>query len=104
MSSKFLRTDYMRFLRLGKKRKKLQVWRRARGRHSKIRKKRRGYPIMPTVGYMTARKESGKVKGYYPVMINNLKDLNTIQKNSAGIIASKVGAKKRLDIVKKAEE
>ena len=104
MSKKFIRTDSNRYLKLGKKRRKLQVWRRAKGRHSKIRKKRRGYPVMPTVGYKASRSQYGKVSGLYPILINNTQDLSKIGKNSAAIISSKVGAKKKPDIIKKAEE
>ncbi len=104
MSKDFKRTDYNRHLKLGKRRKKLQVWRRAKGRHSKIRKKRRSYPRMPTVGYKTSRSEHGKVNGFYPMLISNMQDLNKIGKNSAAIISSKIGAKKKIEIIKKAED
>jgi large subunit ribosomal protein L32e len=103
MSSKFLRTDWMRFSRLGKNRKKKQVWRRARGKHSKIRRKRFGYPAMPTVGYQTARKEKGKIEGLIPIRITNLKDLSLATKDNI-IILGRVGAKKKLELIKKAEQ
>src|SRR3989344_3117892 len=104
MSSKFIRTDYQRFLRLGKKRRKLQVWRRARGRHSKIRRKRRGYPVMPTVGYRTPRKEANKINGLYPKLVHNFNDLSKIGKTETAILSSKIGAKKKLEMIKKASE
>lgn len=103
MTRKFLRTDYMRYSRLGKKRKKLQVWRRARGKHSKIRRKRFGYPVMPTVGYMTARKDAGKIDGLKPLLVHNLNELSQADKNSIVILA-RVGAKKKIELMKKAEE
>lgn len=100
---KFLRTDWMRHSRLGKNRKKKQVWRRARGKHSKIRRKRFGYPVMPTVGYKSARKDSGKVNGMYPVLVHNIRELSAVKKDQIVILA-KVGAKKKMDLIKKAEE
>lgn len=101
--TKFLRTDWMRFSRLGKNRKKKQKWRRARGKHSKIRRKRMGYPVMPTVGYMSSRAESGRVEGKIPVLVHNLNDMKTLSKDSLVILA-RVGAKKKLDLIKKAQE
>lgn len=103
MPKKFLRTDYMRISKLGKNRKKLQVWRRARGKHSKIRRKRFGYPSKPEVGYKTARKESGKIHGLMPLLVHNVSDLSKAGKDSIIIIA-RVGAKNKLEIIKKAEE
>jgi len=100
---KFIRTDYKRLSRLGKNRKKLQRWRRARGKHSKIRRKRFGYPVMPTVGYKKSRKESGLIKGLKPVLVHSINELSKIGKNSIVIIA-RVGAKKKLEIIRKAEE
>ena len=103
MTSKFVRTDFWRHSKLGKHRKKLQVWRRARGMHSKIRRMRRGYPVMPTIGYKTKRTEAGKVQGLIPVLVHNTKELENLTKNNIVIIAH-VGARKRLEILKKADE
>ena len=103
MTRKFLRTDHMRFSRLGKNRKKKQVWRRARGKHSKIRRKRMGYPVMPTVGYKTPRKQLGLVQGLKPILVHNLDELSKAGKNSIVILA-RVGAKKKIDLIKKANE
>lgn len=100
---KFLRTDYMRFSRLGKNRKKKQKWRRARGKHSKIRRKRFGYPVMPTVGYAKPRKESGKIDGKIPILVHNLNELSKAGKNSL-IILARVGARKKLELIRKAGE
>ena len=100
---KFIRTDYWRHSRLGKRRKKLQVWRRARGKHSKIRRRRKGYPAIPIIGYKQPMKDSGKINNLLPVVVNNVKEVEKINKNQGIIIASRVGARKKLDIIKKAE-
>ena len=103
MKKKFLRSDWMRHSRLGKNRKKLQKWRRPRGMHSKIRKKRFGYPSFPSVGYMTPKEHAHKVDGAKTVLVHNLNELMKADKKSSIIIA-RVGAKKKLEIMKKADE
>ncbi|MBS3066141.1 50S ribosomal protein L32e [Candidatus Pacearchaeota archaeon] len=104
MTKKFIRQDFMRHLKLGKKRKKLQKWRRPRGRQSKMRLNMKGYPAHPSVGYKSPRKEAGKIQGYNPVLITNLNELKNMGKNSAVIISRRVGAKKKIEIIKKASE
>lgn len=103
MKPKFIRTDSFRLPRLGKNRKNKQVWRRARGVHSKVRRMRKSYPVMPTVGYKTQRKNLGKVQGLKPILVHNLNELAKATKENIIIIAS-VGARKKLDIIKKADE
>lgn len=103
MKRKFVRSDTTRHLRLGKKRRKLQVWRRPRGRHNKIRRKRFGYPLQPGVGFCSPKASSGKINNKVPMLIHNLKELSKATKNNVIIIA-RVGAKKKLDLLKKAAE
>ncbi len=98
MRKKFIRQDYMRHLKIGKKRKKLQKWRKPKGRHSKMREKRKGYPISPSIGY----KSQGKT---IPAkLINNMSELKNLKEKSTIIIAKKVGAKKKMEIIKLAQE
>ncbi len=101
---KFLRQDYMRHLKLGKNRKKLQKWRRPKGIHSKMRRQRKGYPVSPSPGYKKSKAERNKINGLIPVLINNLKDLEKINKTSIAVLSRKIGAKKKIEIIKKAEE
>mgnify|MGYP001567581990 CR=1 FL=1 len=100
---KFMRSDTRRHLRLGKRNKKLQKWRKPRGRHNKIRRKRFGYPLKPSPGFKTPIKHSGLVQGLKPVLVHNLKELDKAHKNSIIIIA-RIGAKKKIEILKKAQE
>lgn len=100
---KFIRTDFWRHSKIGKGRKKLQVWRRARGMHSKIRRMRRGYPVMPMIGYGSKKAEAGKVQGLVPILVHNVNELSKLTKNNIAIIAH-VGARKKLEILKKADE
>ena len=99
----FTRRDTARFSRLGKNRKKKQIWKRPTGRDNKMREKRRGYPAVVSIGYKTDRPERGKIDGKKTVIINNVKELGKIGKNEIAILG-KVGKKKKLEIAKKAKE
>ncbi len=104
MAPVFIRQDYMRYIKLGKHRKKLLKWRRPRGRHSKMRKQRKGYPVSPGVGYKNARVARGKLENLTPILINNMKDLERTGKDHILIISKRIGAKKKMDLLKKASE
>src|SRR4030043_334868 len=100
---KFIRRNWTKFSRLGKKRKKKQVWRRAKGRHNKTREKRKGYPIKVMVGFRQEKGSRGLIESKKPVMIMNVKELEKIGKNEIAIVG-KVGKKKRIEIARKAKE
>ena len=100
---KFLRRNWNKYKRLGLRNKKKQVWRRPRGKHSKMRKWRKGYSARVEVGYRTSRKERGTIKGKIPVLIQNVRDLSKVTQDQIAILA-RVGKKKRSELVKKAEE
>jgi large subunit ribosomal protein L32e len=102
MSKEFKRTDWMRHLKLGKKRRNVK-WRRAKGVHSKIRRKRTGYPRKPEVGYKKPASSAGLIKGKIPVLVHNIKELSILNAKNIAILA-RVGAKKKLELIKKAEE
>lgn len=104
MSKKFIRTDSSRFSKIGRNRRKLQKWRKAIGTHNKIRRKRRGYPRMPDVGYKTSKILAGKVKGLYPILVHNLKEMENVQKDSVAVISATVGARLKINLIKKAQE
>jgi large subunit ribosomal protein L32e len=96
MPKKFIRRNWTKASRLGKGRKKKQVWRAPKGRHSKTRKKRKGYPVKVMIGF----KQSQKAK---PILINNVNELGKIKKGEIAIIG-KIGAKKKIEIAKRAKE
>ncbi len=100
---KFLRRTSNRYSKLGKGRKKKQVWRRPNGRDNKIRERRRGYPARVSIGYSTEKASRGKLKEKEPIMINNVKDLEKIKENQIAVIGS-IGKKKQLEIANKAKE
>ena len=101
---RFLRQDTTRHHRLGRKRKSLQKWRRPRGRHSKIRRKRFGYPIKVMIGFKRNQAHSGLIEGLKPILVYNVQEMSKLAKNSMAIIAARVGARKKLEMIKKAQE
>ena len=79
-------------------------WRRPKGLHSKMRLKFKGNPKMPSQGYRSPRKVRGMHgSGLTTVLVRSLKQLEGL-KSEGIIIASALGAKKRIEIIKKAAE
>ena len=101
MRRKFLRRDWNKKSRLGGRRKKL-VWRRAKGRHSKVRQQLKGYSQMPQPGYGSPKKTFGFIQGKKPVMISTLNDVEKVKANEIGIVSSTLGRKSRIEIAKRA--
>ncbi len=97
---KFLRRIWGRYSKLGKRRKKKQGWKKPKGRDNKMREKRKGYPIVVSIGY---KKEKKKETTF---TIRNIKDLNKIEKTAKKdfVLLGKVGKKKKIEILKKAKE
>ena len=100
---KFLRRISSRYSKLGKRRKKKQIWRRPTGRDNKMRERRRGYPIRVEIGYKTEIKKRNKIQGKETKIVKNVKDLGKINKDQVAIIGN-VGIKKKIQIAKKAKE
>ncbi len=103
MAKRFIRVDTVTYSRLGKNRRKLQKWRRPRGKQNKVRLCRAGYFAMPSVGFRSQRKETGKIQGLVPKLVHNVSELSALAKNNIAIIA-RVGARKKIEMLKKAEE
>ncbi len=97
---RFLRTLWWKFAKFD------EVWRRPRGIDNKIRHKLKGYPPMPSSGYRGPR----LVRGLHPtgreiVLVHSVRDLEKVDKEKHIVyIASTVGRRKRLEIIKKASE
>ena len=104
MKRKFVRVETHRYSRLGKGRKKLQRWRRPRGKHNKTRLKRFSYPVQPEIGFGSPRKNSGLVQGLVPIVINSMIDVERLTKNNIAIVSRTLGARKKIDILKKISE
>ena len=96
---KFLRRDWKRHSKLGKKRKKKQTWRRPTGRDNKMREKRKGYPKIVQIGY---KNKESKIEEVFVYNLNDFKKVGTGKGKK--VFIGKVGKKKRIEIVKKAKE
>jgi len=101
MSRKFLRVSTKFYKRIG--RKKNQKWRKPRGRHNKIREKRKGRARKVEVGFRKAKSERGKIQGKMPLLVGNLKDAEKIEKGDL-VIIKKIGGKKRKELEEKIKE
>jgi ribosomal protein L32E len=99
----FLRRHTSFRSRLGRKRKKIQKWRRATGRHNKVRIKRKGYPIKVMIGFRTEKKKRSLLEDMKPILVMNVRDLSKVEKGNSAWIG-KVGNKKRMEILKVAKE
>ena len=100
---KFLRRDASRFAKFGKGRGKKATWRKPKGRDNKMREKRKGYPVVVSIGYRSDKKVRGTIQEKNPINVMNVNDLKKIGKEDIGIVGN-VGNKKKIDIVKKAKE
>jgi len=89
---KFLRRTFNRYSKLGKRRKKKQVWRRPTGRDNKMREKRKGYPPIVSIGYKKNKRLEKKM-----IVVRNIKDLDTIKKNETVIIGKNRNEEKNRD-------
>jgi large subunit ribosomal protein L32e len=99
----FLRQHWYRYLRLGKKVKKHRHWRHTVGGDSKIRLKVRGKAARPTIGWGAEKANKGKVNGFVPIRVENMTQMNLVDKNQAIVIAS-VGKKKRMELIAEANK
>lgn len=100
---KFYRSSWNKMHKLGKMVKSKRKWRASKGRDSKVRLRERGYRRRPAVGWGTRKTDFGKVEGFDVVRVETLKDFDNVKKGQAVIIAS-VGNKRKVELIKKAEE
>jgi large subunit ribosomal protein L32e len=100
---KFIRKESTKVSRVGYKRKKLQKWRRQKGRHNKIRQKMKGYTRRPIIGFGAKKEKRHLVQNLQPVLIFNESDLNSIKPNQIAIVAH-TSRKNQIKIAKKAQE
>lgn len=94
---KFLRRNIKLHIRIGKRKKSKQVWRRPKGRDNKIRESKKGKPPLVSIGYKR-KKEQTRI-----LVIYNINDLENA-KNYDRVVLGKVGKKNKIDIIKKASE
>lgn len=81
-------------------------WRKPKGSQSKVRKRKKGKIKMPSIGYGAPK----KLRYLHPcglreVLVHNLKEVEKVNPKEEAIrISAKVGRRKRIEIMKKAEE
>ena len=93
---RMVRKDAHKFGKLGMKVKAKRKWRKARGRHNKVRESKRGHFARPKIGF----KANWYVK---PMTIENLNQLLKMDKNQEAVISGRVGGKKRAMLMEKAK-
>ena len=83
-----------------------ESWRRPRGIDSKMRKKVKGWPSSPEVGYRGPKLARGlHPSGYEEVLVRNVDDVRKVDPKTQAIrIAHQVGARKRVEISAMADE
>ncbi|MCK4589273.1 MAG: 50S ribosomal protein L32e [Nanoarchaeota archaeon] len=81
-------------------------WRRPKGIQSKLRLNKKGHEAKPRKGWGSPKEVRGLHKsGLNFVLVCSFNDLNNLKKEEDGVvIGSKVGKRKKLDLIKKAEE
>ena len=99
----FTRTGGTAYIKLGSRQKSMLKYKKARGRHSKIRQKEKGRPVKVEIGFRNKNTERCLINGKMPVLVNNVYDLKKIGKNNAAIIGS-VGMKNKIEIAKEAHK
>ena len=81
-------------------------WRRSRGIDSKMRKKVKGWPKSPNIGYRSPKGIRGlHPSGYLEILIQNADEVDDVNPDMQVIrIAHTVGKKKRVEISARAKE
>ena len=82
------------------------AWRKPKGNDNKMRLHWKGYPAVVSIGYGAPKEVRGlHPSGFEPVIVYNVKELEKIDPRKQAIyIAHTVGLKKRLEIIRKAQE
>lgn len=103
-----LRRIRPRFIRIYNKEHKIRLedspWRKPKGIDNKMRMKRKGYPPVVDVGYRGPREARGvHPSGFREVLVYRPEDLAKVNPETEAIrIASTVGVRKRVEIVREA--
>lgn len=83
-----------------------ESWRKPRGLDSKMRKKVKGWPKSPAIGYR-GPKETRRLhpSGYVEVLVRNVDDVSGVDPETQAVrIGHTVGARKRVEVLARADE
>jgi large subunit ribosomal protein L32e len=95
----FIRQDAHKKKKLGRK------WRKPKGLHSKLRLKFKGHHKPVSKGFGSPKKVRGTDRqGLKIIVVNSIKDIEKIKDNESIIIAKRIGAKKKIELLKSANE
>ncbi len=97
MKQKFRVEEWVHYSRLGRRRKKLLKYRKARGRDNKVRLKMKGHLRNVDIGFKGEKSKRGLIEGKIPVLIYNLNDLSKLKEKEI-VVLGKIGNKKRIEI------
>ncbi len=97
---KFRRQESWRYKRVNGR------WRRARGIDNKMRKRIKGWPKSPRVGYRGPKEARGlHPSGYMEVLVHNVDEVEDVDPETQAVrIAHSVGARKRVEITARSQE
>merc|ERR1712194_388254 len=99
---KFPRFQADRFKRMN------QAWRKPRGIDGRVRRKFKGSTLMPSIGYGSNKKTRHRLRnGFYKFRVQSPADLEMLLMHNekyAVEVAHNVGAKKRKEIVERADQ
>lgn len=97
---RFIRQESWRYARLR------PVWRKPRGKDSKMRLQKSGAPQLVKVGYRTPRKYRGlHPSGFKEVLVHRVEDLEGLDPTTHAVrIAGSIGKLKRVKIMEEAEK
>ncbi|WEU39854.1 MAG: 50S ribosomal protein L32e [Candidatus Odinarchaeum yellowstonii] len=96
----FIRQESWKYKRLS------EAWRRPRGLDNKVRKCKKGYIKMPSIGYRSPR----KVRGYHPtgkieVLVENINQLDLLDPSKHIIrLSAKLGMRKKTEIAQATQQ
>jgi len=96
----FVRQESWRYVRVK------ESWRKPRGMDSKMRLQKKGWPAIVKVGYRGPSEARGlHPSGFREVLVHNVEELERLDPaKEAARIAHTVGLRKRIDIMRRAQE
>jgi len=102
MKKRFKRQEWWKKIRFKREIK----WRKPRGRKNPMRRRVKGKPPMPRIGYRKPRRIRGlHPSGFIEVLVSNVKELENLDKEKHIVrIRKGVGKRKRMLIIEKAKK